>query len=273
MVFEDGTHYEGEFKSAGYFGGKGTLTFRSGDRLEGTINGAWNEPVKIAATLHISKASSRPEPTAKPASFGKLCVPPDQKWRAIFRHCYQQLGIPEFNPRETQKDKKPENSTPDKPDTPKLWQNVAVIISKSHQKSLSKRSSNPNLMSSKMERDKDRITSEKLMKIPELGEELTRNVYREIHEYLMNAFDSRHHPLGCLLSELAGVYTATYGGVRVHPLLLSHAVAELHSITMRIYDIVGLFFPALPNGRDYEFINFCMYGLCLLFHVQGDIEF
>lgn len=52
MVFEDGTHYEGDFKGVGLFNGKGTLTFLSGDRIEGTLHGAWNEGVKITGTLH-----------------------------------------------------------------------------------------------------------------------------------------------------------------------------------------------------------------------------
>ena len=51
-MFEDGTHYEGEFRAAGVFSGKGTLTFNSGDRLEGLLHGAWNEGVKVTGTLH-----------------------------------------------------------------------------------------------------------------------------------------------------------------------------------------------------------------------------
>lgn len=66
MVFEDGTHYEGEFKSAGIFYGKGTLTFRSGDRLEGNMNGAWNEGVKVIATLHMNKANGSIPNNSKP---------------------------------------------------------------------------------------------------------------------------------------------------------------------------------------------------------------
>lgn len=54
--------------------------------------------------------------------------------------------------------------------------------------------------------------------------------------------------------ELSTAYTATYGGVRVHPLLLNHAVEELHSITNRIYEIVRLLFPALPSlGNEIIF--------------------
>lgn len=50
--------------------------------------------------------------------------------------------------------------------------------------------------------------------------------------------------------DLSKVYTATYGGVRVHPLLLEHAVLELQSITIRLYDIVRQFFPQLPKIGD-----------------------
>ena len=57
MVFEDGTNYEGDFKSAGIFCGKGTLTFFSGDKLEGNFSGAWNEGIKVNSTLHIKKAN------------------------------------------------------------------------------------------------------------------------------------------------------------------------------------------------------------------------
>lgn len=36
-----------------------------------------------------------------------------------------------------------------------------------------------------------------------------------------------------------------------HPLLLTHAVSELHSITKRLYEVVRLLFPALPAyGRE-----------------------
>lgn len=46
-------------------------------------------------------------------------------------------------------------------------------------------------------------------------------------------------------------YTATYGGLIVHPLLLTHAVNELHSIIVRVYDIVRILFPALPEyGKE-----------------------
>ncbi|CAK9829874.1 ALS2 [Anthophora retusa] len=243
MVFEDGTHYEGEFKSAGIFYGKGTLTFRSGDRLEGNMNGAWNEGVKVIATLHMNKANGNIQTNSKPTSFGKLCVSADQKWKAIFRQCYQQLGVPESGT-------KPLGTTDKSVETQRAWQNVASIITKSRQKSLERKKLLTNTSTSK---EKNNEIIDELNKIPCFGNnKLTVQSYHEIHKYLIKAFESSHHPLGALLTEVAAVYTATYGGVRVHPLLLIHAVSELHSITSRIYEIVTLLFPALPRGgKEY----------------------
>ncbi|KAG7208800.1 hypothetical protein KM043_014993 [Ampulex compressa] len=243
MVFEDGTHYEGEFKSAGIFYGKGTLTFRSGDRLEGNMSGAWNEGVKVIATLHMNKASGNVQTDSKPTSFGKLCVSPDQKWKAIFRQCYQQLGVSELGSRSTAFSEK-------SMETQRVWQNVASIITKSHQRTLQRKKLSANCLTNK---ERDNETIDQLDKIPCFGrDKLNADTYNEIHKYLVKAFESPHHPLGALLTEVAAVYTATYGGVRVHPLLLSHAVSELHSITSRIYEIVTLLFPALPcSGKDF----------------------
>lgn len=242
MVFEDGTHYEGEFKSAGIFCGKGVLTFRTGDKLEGSMNGAWNEGVKVMATLHMNKASGSVPTNSKPTSFGKLCVAPDQKWKAIFKQCYQQLGVPESNVKAGFNEKFAE--------TQKAWQNVATIIAKSSQKALHRKKVSGN---TSMNKEKNNESIDQLDKIPCFGKDkLTIQSYKEVHKYLIKAFESTHHPLGDLLTEIATVYTATYGGVRVHPLLLSHAVAELHSITSRIYDIVTLLFPALlRGGQEY----------------------
>ncbi|XP_015437908.1 PREDICTED: alsin [Dufourea novaeangliae] len=237
MVFEDGTHYEGEFKSAGIFYGKGTLTFRSGDRLEGNMNGVWNEGVKVIATLHMNKASGNVQTNSKPMSFGKLCVSPDQKWKSIFRHCYQQLGILE-----------PDSKMADKClETQRVWRNVASIITKSRHKTVQRKNVLTHMPITNETRDE---VIDELDKIPCFGrEKLTAQCYNEVHRYLFKAFECAHHPLGALLTEVSAAYTATYGGVRVHPLLLSHAVSELHSITLRIYEVVTLLFPALPHGK------------------------
>ncbi|XP_020708134.2 alsin isoform X2 [Athalia rosae] len=241
MIFEDGTHYEGEFRSAGVFSGKGTLTFSSGDRIEGSMNGAWNEGVKITATLHMNVANGSSHVNAKPMSFGKLCVPPDQKWKAIFRQCYQQLGVSEPTAKNN-------NTAASKiGETQRAWQNVAVVITNSHQDTVQKKKDLASDLTSSGERHRNNV--DHLERIPQFGlDNLTISTYGEVHDYLIKAFESIHHPLGTLLIEVAAAYTATYGGVRVHPLLLSHAVSELHSITSRIYFVVTLLFPALPPG-------------------------
>ncbi|CAL7949033.1 unnamed protein product [Xylocopa violacea] len=244
MVFEDGTHYEGEFKSAGIFYGKGTLTFTSGERLEGNMNGAWNEGVKVIATLHMNKSNGNTQANSKPTSFGKLCVSADQKWKAIFRQCYQKLGVPEPGSKIT-------GITDKFTETQRAWQNIASIITKSHQKALQRKKLLTTNTSTNKENSNEIIDD--LDKILCYGKDkLTIQSYSEIHKYLVKAFESPHHPLGELLTEVATVYTATYGGVRVHPLLLSHAVSELHSITSRIHEVVTLLFPILPQGgKEY----------------------
>lgn len=60
MMFEDGTHYEGEVRAAGMFSGKGTLTFSTGDRFEGSLHGTWHEGIKLNGTLHKNMATFTP---------------------------------------------------------------------------------------------------------------------------------------------------------------------------------------------------------------------
>lgn len=66
MILEDGTHYEGDFKSVGVFCGKGTLTFTNGDKLEGNLSGTWNEDVKVNGILRKNRQLLSGENTDKP---------------------------------------------------------------------------------------------------------------------------------------------------------------------------------------------------------------
>ncbi|XP_047042192.1 alsin isoform X1 [Helicoverpa zea] len=250
MVFEDGTHYEGEFRSAGVFSGKGILTFSSGDKIEGSLSGAWTEGVKISnATMHLNVSNPVLPTNSKPNSFGKLSVAPNQKWNALFRQCFQCLGVSEsiLTPTGNHFANGPSGNTID---NVKIWQNVAVAISCSHKErnkmSMRKRSN-------EMDKSVDRLEV-----IPHFGQKtLNLENYTEVQQYLYNlvpypqACESTHHPLGQLVLGLTNAFNTTYGGVRVHPLLLSHAVKELKSITARLYQVVRLLFPALPpEGTD-----------------------
>ncbi|XP_063216090.1 alsin isoform X2 [Bacillus rossius redtenbacheri] len=228
MVFEDGTHYEGEFRSAGIFNGKGTLTFSSGDRLEGSLIGVWSEGIKVTGTLFKSASSFPRIVPSHPSSFGKLCVHASQKWKAVFRQTHAQLGLLEPVSRSGRANA----------DVQRVWENVAVCVSTSHQETQQR---------TRQGRLRESGSVDKLDTIPQFGKDsIDRDSYNELRKYLLKAFESAHHPLGQLLTELTAAYTATYGGVRVHPLLLSHAVAELRSITVRVYEVVRLLFPALP---------------------------
>nr|XP_032529484.1 alsin [Danaus plexippus plexippus] len=237
MVFEDGTHYEGEFRSAGIFSGKGVLTFSSGDRVEGSLSGAWTEGVKISnAVMHLNVSNPVLPPNAKPGSFGKLSVAANQKWNALFRQCYQSMGVSEAIL--TPSGNHLANGSSNVPDNVKIWQNVAVAISSSH------KHSKPGKKTSGSDVEK---SVDCLEVIPVFGQKtLTLTDFTELKQYLYNACESNHHPLGQLVLSVTNAFNTTYGGVRVHPLLLSHAVKELKSITSRLYQVVTLLFPALP---------------------------
>ncbi|XP_049870567.1 alsin [Pectinophora gossypiella] len=242
MVFEDGTHYEGEFRSAGVFSGKGVLTFSSGDKIEGSLSGAWTEGVKISsATMHLNVSNPALPANSKPNSFGKLSVAPNQKWNALFRQCFQCLGVSEtiLTPTGNHFANGPNPTI----DNAKIWQNVAVAISCSHKekhKTMKK-------IGLDLEKSVDCLEV-----IPQFGQKnLNLDDYTEMRLYLQNACESTYHPLGQLVLGLTNAFNTTYGGVRVHPLLLSHAVKELKSITSRLYQVVRLLFPALPpEGSD-----------------------
>ena len=70
-----------------------------------------------------------------------------------------------------------------------------------------------------------------------------------VRRYLNKAFNSPIHPFSQLLDTLCDCYTATYGGVRIHPLLLTHAVKELSAIVRQLYSMIRTFFPALPKDQ------------------------
>nr|XP_026487482.1 alsin [Vanessa tameamea] len=245
MVFEDGTHYEGEFRSAGVFSGKGVLTFSSGDKIEGSLSGAWTEGVKISnGVMHLNVSNPVLPDNSKPNSFGKLSVVPNQKWNAIFRQCFQCMGVSETVL--TPNGNHLSNGTSAVTDNMKIWQNVAVAISCSHKEKHS------NLSTKKSKGSDLEKSVDCLEVIPQFGQKtLALNDYMELKQYLYNACESAHHPLGQLVLSLTNAFNTTYGGVRVHPLLLSHAVKELKSITSRLYQVVRLLFPALPSeGTD-----------------------
>lgn len=125
MIFEDGTHYEGEFRGTGNLNGKGKLSLQSGYLIDGHLCGNWNDGIKITnATFSKAYLSTEAEKSI-PKSFQSFCSPVSLKWKALFQYCYQVLGI------------NYENSSKST-DTKKIWHNVAVYLSNTHQHTLRK---------------------------------------------------------------------------------------------------------------------------------------
>jgi hypothetical protein len=92
------------------------------------------------------------------SSFGKLCVAANQKWKAIFRQCYQQLGVPELT---GAKGSKPNV------ELQKVWENVAVVINNSQQ-------------------DRRIPPSNHLDTIPQFGrDKLDKESFQELRSYLV----------------------------------------------------------------------------------------
>lgn len=59
-----------------------------------------------------------------------------------------------------------------------------------------------------------------------------------IQNYVDKAFNMPDHPLGTLMNRIEVVYRLSYGGVGICKFLLSHAIAETHSVIQRIHRIV-----------------------------------
>ncbi|XP_042207707.1 alsin-like isoform X2 [Homarus americanus] len=219
MMFEDRTYYEGELGVGGTFAGKGSLHYPSGDTIEGTFTGNWEDGIKINGMLQKGVGGASDDENV-PASFGKLSVSADQKWTAIVRQCQEQLGI----------------SSGVEVSTTKVWETLATRLETEKQAAL--RHGGPLDILDGIDR------------IPETKGELTYHDFMEIHSYLGKAFGSRLHPLGHLLQSLVDAFRATYGGVVAHPRLLPYAVQEVHSFTSRLYQLARVLFPDLPREEE-----------------------
>ncbi|CAH1774942.1 unnamed protein product [Owenia fusiformis] len=68
-----------------------------------------------------------------------------------------------------------------------------------------------------------------------------------IQKYLSEAFTCPNHPLAQLLGDILEDFTSLYDGVGAHPRLMQHGVEEVNSYVVRIYHIVRVLFPYLPE--------------------------
>ncbi|XP_019379058.1 PREDICTED: alsin [Gavialis gangeticus] len=223
LLSEDDTVYEGEFSDNWTLSGKGTLTLPNGDYIEGLFNGEWGSGIKITGTYF--KPSLYDNEKDKPKvlrKLGILAVPADEKWKAVFDECWQQLGC----------------ESPGQGDRWKAWDNIAVALTTNRRQ----HKDSPEILSRSHTQ-----TLESLEFIPQHVGAFTLEKYENIRKYLIKACDTPLHPLGRLVETLVAVYRMTYVGVGANRRLLQEAVREIKSYLKRIFQLVRFLFPDLPE--------------------------
>lgn len=227
MLTSDGTSYEGQFAGGTEINGRGRLTLANGDYVDGQFSGSWSSGLKVSGMYHKpfsgdAEAGMHHQHllgSTLPRTFGKYSVPAERKWEDLFRYTRAMLGCIDDKPASADK----------------VWENVAVRVVASKQRQ-------PSECKSQYLEDLEKIPSR------HSTGSLTREHYIEIQDYLRKAFDSSCHPLGQLVISLVDVYRATYLGAGAQPHLLHHAKEEVKSLMRRLYGIVRLLFPDLPEN-------------------------
>ncbi|NWI12528.1 ALS2 protein, partial [Crypturellus soui] len=232
LLSEDDTVYEGEFADNWTLSGKGTLTLPNGDYIEGLFSGEWGSGIKITGTYFKPSLyeSEKDKPKAL-RKLGILSVPPDEKWKAVFEECWNQLGC----------------ESPGQGDRWKAWDNIAVALTTNRRQ----HRDSPELLSRSHTQ-----TLESLEFIPQHIGAFTLEKYENIKKYLIKACDTPLHPLGKLVETLVAVYRMTYVGVGANRRLLREAVREIKSYLKRIFQLVRFLFPDLPEeGSTIPFLG------------------
>ncbi|XP_053328215.1 alsin [Spea bombifrons] len=222
LLSEDDTVYEGEFSDDWTLNGKGMLTMSNGDCIEGVFIGEWGSGIKVSGTYLKPTVYDGEKEGAKTLKLGRLSVPADEKWKAIFEECWRQLGC----------------DTPEQGDVQKAWDNIAVALTTNRRQ---KQDSPEPLSRSHTQ------TLESLELIPQLVGPFTMEKYEKIKMYLINACETPMHQLGRLVETLVAVYRMTYVGVGANRRLLQEAVGEIKSYLKRIFQLVRFLFPDLPE--------------------------
>ncbi|XP_025944050.1 alsin isoform X3 [Apteryx rowi] len=231
LLSEDDTVYEGEFADNWTLSGKGTLTLPNGDYIEGLFSGEWGSGIKITGTYFKPSLyeSEKDKPKAL-RKLGILAVLPDEKWKAVFEECWNQLGC----------------ESPGQGDRWKAWDNIAVALTTNRRQ----HKDSPELLSRSHTQ-----TLESLEFIPQHIGAFTLEKYENIKKYLIKACDTPLHPLGKLVETLVAVYRMTYVGVGANRRLLQEAVREIKSYLKRIFQLVRFLFPDLPEeGSTIPFL-------------------
>nr|XP_033800782.1 alsin isoform X2 [Geotrypetes seraphini] len=222
LLSEDDTIYEGEFSDDWTLNGKGTLTMPNGDYIEGLFNGEWGSGLKVTGTYCKPSLYGSDKEQPRALKLGNLAVPVDEKWKAIFQECWNQLGCEDAG----------------QGDMTKAWDSIAVALTTNRREHRDSPEQLSRLHSQ---------TLESLEFIPQHVGPFTLEKYESIKKYLLKACDTPLHPLGRLMETLVAVYRMTYVGVGANRRLLQEAVREIKSYLKRIFQLVRFLFPDLPE--------------------------
>ncbi|KAI4876025.1 hypothetical protein NFI96_002868 [Prochilodus magdalenae] len=222
LLSEDDTTFEGDFSDDWTLSGKGTLTMPNDDYIEGSFSGVWGTGLKISGSYFKPNLYDSDKEKSRTLKLGRLAVPSEEKWKAVFGECWSRLGC----------------DSPGQGDASMAWDNIAIALTinrRQHRDS-------PELMSRSHNK-----TLESLEFIPQHVGPVTLEKYHIIRRYLIKACDTPLHPLGRLVETLVAVYRMTYVGVGANRRLLQQAVNEIKSYLSRIFQIVRFLFPDLPE--------------------------
>ncbi|XP_066518797.1 alsin isoform X2 [Hoplias malabaricus] len=222
LLSEDDTTFEGDFSDDWTLNGKGTLTMPNGDYIEGTFGGVWGTGLKISGSYYKPNLYDSDKEKSRTLKLGRLAVPSEDKWKAVFGECWSRLGCESAGQGET--------ST--------AWDNIAIALTVNRRQ----HRDSPEILSRSHNK-----TLESLEFIPQHIGPVTLEKYNIIRCYLIKACDTPLHPLGRLLDTLVAVYRMTYVGVGANRRLLQQAVNEIKSYLSCIFQIVRFLFPDLPE--------------------------
>lgn len=99
MMFQDNTVFKGELGAGGSLNGKGTLSLSNGDTIQGSFYGMWSEGIKISGVYQKAVADEYSVSEMESMIYNRystsspLSVPACEKWKDIFDHCRDMLGI------------------------------------------------------------------------------------------------------------------------------------------------------------------------------------
>lgn len=203
------------------------MHFENGDRLDGSFYGNYNEGMKFNGTIFKTvKPASTGIGLVSPLSLsskdliGRYTVDVGKKWTFIFSHFHSILGIPEDLSGAVDTDELAKHSGV-------AWEQLAILINQAK--------NNVNApWRAKPKKNGSGDVLDGLEMIPDYySKDLNSEYLEEVQSYLDKAIASSLHPLHDLINQLCDCFNSTYGGVRLHPRLLKHAVEELDSMTLR----------------------------------------